>query len=150
MIYIHTETTSVPGPVLTMDCPACNAKRTAIDTAEVTSREKLFGLIPATTNQWTTITCRSCKRTFRSPVSTHFLADMTCSQISNLVATEGMAHVDGMVKIFICASMIIPGFGVLFGVIGVIGTRHTRSGWRIAAYVGLVLSISFLAWMLLN
>jgi hypothetical protein len=69
---------------------------------------------------------------------------MTPDQISQLVASEGMTYVKSLVKICICVSMIMPLIGIVFAIIGVVGTRKTQSRWKTAAYVGLGLSILYL------
>jgi predicted nucleic-acid-binding Zn-ribbon protein len=149
-VHVHTKKTTTPGPILAMDCPHCGARGTEADTADVVAEELLFGLIPVGTTDWTTITCRKCGRSFRSQKCCAELRAMTPVQISEFVARAGMSYVSNIVKIYIVASMIVPGLGVIFAIVGVVGTRGCRSHWRTAAYIGLVFSIVFAAWIILG
>lgn len=149
-IHVQTKTTATPGPTLKMDCPNCGAKGVDADTADVTAKERLFGLIQVTTTHWTTIACRDCGRSFRSSIPCAGLASMSMAQISNLVATTGMSYVDNTTKIFIIASFILPGAGVLFALLGMWGTRKTQSAWRTVSKVGLIFSAAFLAFIILG
>jgi hypothetical protein len=145
MIHVITKTAAVPGIPVVIDCPVCSAQGILAGTADVTAREYLYGVVPVSTTHWTTITCSACGKSFRSSKSCADLALMTPQEVSDLVATFGMSYVADVYKIFIVASILMPCIGVIFALIGILGTRGTRSRWRTAAYVGLVTSLAGVA-----
>jgi len=149
MIHVSTETTHQPGPILRMDCPNCNALGVEGVTYDVLQQERLLTFIPVGTTRWAEITCRSCGRVFRLKGTSADLASMTPEQLSDLVATEGMSYVSNIAKMFVVASFIIPGIGLIFALLALFATRRARSGWRTAAYVGLAVSIGLVALMFL-
>jgi hypothetical protein len=132
------------GLPLKIDCASCTAKATPAVAVDTTAREYLYGLIPVTTSHYTSITCGSCGRAFRVPLSCDQLAAMTPAQITQLVATEGMAFVGNITKFCIVMSLVfclLPFFGLCCAIAGVIGTRKCRSNWRTAARVGFAISL---------
>lgn len=146
MIDIHIETTATrsPGPIVQMDCPSCGAKDVATATAGVISEERIFGLFSATKTHWTEVQCSACHRIFRSPVSTDTLGRMTAAEITQAISSYGMAYVGNITKFCIVMSIlfgVIGPFGLAMAIVGLIGTRKSRTLWKPAAYVGLTISV---------
>ena len=144
MIHVVTRTTTVEGPRLKLNCPNCEARGIAAGSADVTAKEFLFGVIPVTTNHWATITCGACQRSFRLRNPTSELAAMTPEQLSELAASRGMAYTGNLIKFCILISVVLgifPFVGLIFALIGLIGTHNRRTKWRIAAWVGLIISL---------
>jgi len=141
---ITQRTTTTPGPNVTFDCPACKSDGVAGETAAVEELNRLFGLVPLMTSDWVTIRCGSCRRYFASSPSPDELAQMSRSDVSEMIANWQATNVDFLVKFCVIVSIVggvVPFLGVLFGLIGVLCTFKSRSRWRIAAQVGVGISL---------
>ena len=141
-LSVDTKTLTTHGPQLQMDCPSCGAQSVSAQAADMRVEESA-GFIRTSTTQHATITCSACNRVFRSPISCEQLAALTPEQVSLLVKHYSMKYVGFIPQFLALCSLIlacIPTLGLGCAIAALIGTRKTKSGWRKAAYVGLVIS----------
>jgi hypothetical protein len=127
-----------------MDCPACKATGVVGHTATVMHKITLFAFIPFITSRSYTICCATCGQYFDSPQSPEKMAQMAQAQLADMLENWQVTNVDFLVKFCIIVSIVLglaPILGLIFALIGVACTRKKRGRWKIAALVGLALSV---------
>ena len=140
-ILITSKTTKTPGPTVKIDCPACGGKELPAITVETEEKNSLFWIIPLFTSRFVSVSCSACGKTFRTALKADQLAQIGREEISRHLA----AAVPFLAKFCVVMGItlaVIPFLGLIFALIGIAFTMTRSARWKIAAIVGLVLSLS--------
>ena len=102
-------------------------------------KNTVLWVFPFFTSSVRRIVCEDCGKVFRTSLSLEQLSSASPEDVARDVA----AQVAFLAKFFVVAGLvlaILPFFGLVFAVIGMLCTFKRRTGWRTAGIVGLVLS----------
>lgn len=136
------------GADVTFNCPKCGTQRATAKT-QGTEEKISLAFIPLFTGIFTTLACRTCGKSFK--------IDKTLEEVLKLDVRSISENIENNIPFLIkfcvvggIAAGILPFLGFILALVGFCATFKRRSGWRIAARIGLVLSLLSTAAMIIG
>ena len=137
-----------PGDDIAFNCPRCGVNDGRARIVEYYDESKLFLWIPFDCGPWnrinyharfSTITCKSCRRKRRIPVGLYEIARLKPERLTQYF-DEAVTIPIKLCIIISIVLFIVPFVSWLIALVGVLGTRRSTPGWRLAAWAGFWLS----------
>ncbi len=135
-VLINTRITKIPGPTVTIDCPACKAKSVNGESVRQVDQLELFYLLPFMKLRNTFVTCHECNKQLICTAPFDELGELSVDDLSQHL----VHHVSIINKFLALASVLlcwVPFVGLLLGCIS-LAVNWRITGWtKKLSYIGI-------------
>jgi hypothetical protein len=126
-ILITSRSTKTPGPMININCPACQATEVPADSLQQVDRLELFYLIPFFQLKNTFVTCSACRKQLISSADINEMANLSAADLSQHLVSH-VSFVNKAVAILAIAMCWVPIIGLGLGLLGV-ALNWKTTGW---------------------
>ena len=135
-VLINSRIQKTPGPTVTINCPACNAKSAPAESMHQVDQLELFYLLPIMKLRNTFVTCHECNKQLICSAPFDELDGLSVDDLS-----QHLVHHVSIIKKFLALASVLlcwaPFVGLVMGCIS-LAVNWRTTGWpKTLSYVGI-------------